>query len=112
MTQPILQDSANALASEDECYWKQQIERFKESDLTRKAFCKLSDLKYHRFQYWYHKFEQIENPRPPTGLIPIKLKSDKEPCISPTLCSLRLPTGAILYLHDRVLVETLIKGEL
>jgi hypothetical protein len=114
MNQPELEESVNlpATVTEDEHYWKQQVEGFKESELNRKAFCKLSDLNYHRFQYWYRKFERLNNPKPSVGVVPIKLKTDNKAHLSSALCSVQLATGATLYLHDMALVESLMKGAL
>ncbi len=112
MNQPGFEKAVNqsTTATEGEDYWKRQVECFKSSDLSRKAFCRHSDLNYHRFQYWYRKFKHAENPTPPVGVVPIKLKSNNKVNLSSPLCSVQLSTGTILYLHDMALVESLIKG--
>lgn len=39
-------------------YWHKHSEDWEESDLTQQAYCTLHKLRYNRFSYWRHKFNQ------------------------------------------------------
>jgi len=95
---------------EDKSYWHNQITEFKQSGLNRKAFCRRFDVNYDRFQYWYRKFELEKKHQPTPAVVPIKLTTGTTTRVNPVLCSIRLTSGATLYLHDMGLIQSLIKG--
>ncbi len=39
-------------------YWQEQIKNWETSGQTRTACCEQHALNYHRFGYWYQKFQQ------------------------------------------------------
>ena len=43
-------------------FWEQQIQQWKESDLTQTEFCRLHNLKAHQFTYWKKRFQPAEAP--------------------------------------------------
>lgn len=81
---------------EDEEFWKCHAEFYKESGLTRKKYCRLHNVNYHRLGYWLGKFKQGQS----SSLISVKLKSSDEASMQPTLCTLNLKGGHLLKIHD------------
>ncbi len=61
-------------------YWRQQIKAWESSGQSRKSFCEQHDLNYHRFGYWYQKFQRkVSAPASSesskaTGFIPVMAK--------------------------------------
>lgn len=35
--------------------WEEIVEDFKNSGKTKKSYCRIKDLKYHTFKYWYYQ---------------------------------------------------------
>ena len=59
--------SSNSANSEKlSTYWQQQIDAWRESNLSQAYFCKKHDLIYHQFIYWRRKFEKTPS-RPPSS---------------------------------------------
>ena len=78
-------------------FWKQQIEGWRSSGLTQKAYCRQHELKEHQFVYWKKRFVQTE-----TGItfVPVKVRR----CVqsSPDRCSpdtLRVIVGGDLQIE-------------
>ena len=48
-------------------FWQEQIDAWKASGQSQKAFCKAHDLNYPRFGYWLRKFRQqdTQHDQPP-----------------------------------------------
>ena len=87
---PSREESAS-LAS----YWKQQIEAWRASKQSQKAFCQAHDLNYHRFGYWRRKFlEQAGETQRQRGrdLVPVTYAAQAET----GSLSLVLPNGLVL----------------
>ena len=56
-------------------YWQEQINTWKQSGQSRKAFCHQHELNYHRFGYWYKKLNrdaQLEN-NSSSQFVPVKM---------------------------------------
>ena len=81
---------------EEEHIWKQHIELYKASGLSRAAYCRKNEIIYHQFNYWYRK---LVNPS--VELVPIKLQAtEMAPTTLSVLCSLELNNKCRLYFHD------------
>ena len=61
-------------------YWRQQIESFKSSGLSRGAYCENNQIKLSTLDYWRQK---LSNPEGKNGSnwIPIKIAEDSSPGI-------------------------------
>ncbi len=61
-------------------YWRQQIETFKTSGLSRVAYCEKNQIKLSTLDYWRQK---LSNPEEKNGLnwIPVKIAKDSSPGI-------------------------------
>lgn len=86
-------------------YWKYHIDSQTTSTLSRKAYCKINKLVYHRFCYWCRK---LEVPSKSSKLIPVKIKTDNE--LSAVLCSIKLSNGAILNIHSLKAMAAVLGG--
>ena len=95
-------------AAEDESYWQNHLLGFKESELTRKQYCRQNVVDYYRFTYWMKKLihqqpqalsekeKALEKPQ----LLPIQLKPEyKEPQVVAPF-SLSFKNGCVLQIHS------------
>jgi hypothetical protein len=55
-------------------YWKQQIEAFEKSGLSRRAYCEQDQIKLFRLDYWRHKFAKPKTTSSRPGWIPLRIK--------------------------------------
>ena len=85
---PVKAES-EALAS----YWLQQIEAWRSSGKTQRAYCETNELSYHRFGYWLRKFRQQAQSQKDSGFVPVVTPS--APSQSAGL-SLAFPSGLVL----------------
>ena len=56
-------------------YWRQQIEAFKSSGLSRREFCENNQIKLSTLDYWRQKLNAPEEKND-SGWIPIKIGDD------------------------------------
>jgi hypothetical protein len=77
-------NSRQAELEEKRRSWKQHIEDWRSSDLTRADYCRQRDLSYHRFIYWKRKFQPSSNP----AFIELKLPAAPYPRMFPGASSL------------------------
>jgi hypothetical protein len=56
-------------------YWRQQIETFKSSGLSRREFCENNQIKLSTLDYWRQKLSAPEEKKD-SGWIPIKIADD------------------------------------
>lgn len=82
--------------SQREIFWKDHIQTFRDSGLSKARYCRNNELTYHQFIYWVAKFSSassddtaVSTPRS-SKLIPVMLQ---EPEQSAGL-QLHLPNGA------------------
>jgi hypothetical protein len=80
------------------------IKRWEESDLTQKAYCEQTDIRYHVFHYWYRQYKDrnvLNTSTPPSF---VSLKVDPFPTVSAELV---MPNGKRLLFHQPVNVQVL-----
>ena len=76
-------------------YWQEQISLWEQSGQSRKSFCQQHDLNYHRFGYWYQKFQRhatTTSDLDSTGFVPVQLPQSP----SSSVLSIELPSGLTL----------------
>ena len=93
-----------------EQFWREHINLKKDSMLSRAAYCRNNKLNYDQFGYWEQKLK-LESQS--SDLLPIKLISTKQEEIvfqSPTatLCTLAFKNGAVLTVHDKSVISSLL----
>ena len=62
-------------------YWRQQIEAYKSSGLSRGEYCEKNQLKLSTLDYWRQKFSVPEEKKNETSWIPIQIAEDNSPGI-------------------------------
>lgn len=80
-----------------QAYWEKQMELFLESDLTKKQFCILHNIKFSTFSYWYDKLlgpdriaGSVQFLQIPSDLIPADQSSDQA-AVQTTTVSVPVP---------------------
>jgi len=103
--------------SEKDTYWQKNIDLYLASGQTQKGFCEHNSLPKDRFKYHYRRLhlKTINNKSKPhkkqnkLTLAPISLIPDGTNKILPSstsgLCTIHLPNGTKINLHDAQLVE-------
>jgi len=97
-------------------YWQEQIDLYLGSKLTQKAFCEKHALTLSYFKYHYRRLHLKSIGKKSTRkqkkgkikLTPVQVVSDKlvqTSGSSSSLCSIHLPNGTCITLHDAQLVE-------
>jgi hypothetical protein len=59
---------------ETTAYWKQQIQAFEKSGLSRTAYCEQNQIKIFQLDYWRHKYSKPKNMPAKSGWIPLRIK--------------------------------------
>lgn len=96
-------------------FWSAHLQHRSGSGLSKAAYCKNHGLVYHRYLYWEQKLLNLSKS---IKLIPIGIEqtgassavipdSDHSDGVN-ALCSLTLPTGAILQIFDKSALNALI----
>jgi hypothetical protein len=83
-------------------YWKRQIETCEKNDTSKARFCREHQLNYSQMMYWQKKLEK-NNPelmKKQNAFVPIKISSDARVLDNACLCTLTLPSGHVLKIHD------------
>jgi len=75
------------------------IEIWKSSGKTQKAFCQEKDLAYHKFHYWFKKYNQ---ERGQASDEPAFVSFSMRPTSSPGTLEIVYPDGRRLLFHERV----------
>ncbi len=77
-----------------------QIEQWKQSDLTQRAFCSQNNIPYHVFHYWYKRYRDagVETNNRASSFIKLELP----PPAMYAHCELILPDGKRLLFHQPV----------
>jgi hypothetical protein len=70
-------------------YWREQISHWEQSGQSRQAFCQQHDLNYHRFGYWYKKFNHPTQTKKRSDFVAVK----REPEQSQSDLAIELPNG-------------------
>jgi hypothetical protein len=61
-------------SEETTAYWKQQLDEFQKSGLSRTAYCEQNQIKVFQLDYWRHKFTKRKNESSKPGWIPLRIK--------------------------------------
>jgi hypothetical protein len=75
-------------------YWQGQLDRLKESGLSRSQYCRDNSINYDRFGYWLKKL----SPASPT-FVPVKMQTPEISITQFLLCTIEL-RGHVLQIHD------------
>ena len=76
-----------------EQFWREHIDRWQESGLTKSAYCRQEDLKLHQMSYWCQKLVATKQQLPSAGrFVPLQLRT---PLTESTL-SVVLPNGIVV----------------
>lgn len=78
-----------------ESHWQEVVLRYKQSGLSRRAFCRRENLKDHCLTYWVRKLEQRSKPNESLSANFIDLSRDVEVERS-SFVELEFPSGIIL----------------
>jgi hypothetical protein len=86
----------------DENYWKQIIEDYEASNLTRSDYCRMHQINYDNFGYWCRKLKK----QTIKSLVPIKIKSECNQHIekNKVLSTLLFTNGNSLHIYDKEVV--------
>ncbi len=87
-------------------FWGTHIQSVKTSSLTAKQYCIQHALSYPTFLYWQSKQRKKSKLRRAIPLIPVKINEKRT--THHALCTLTLPRGAHLLIHDAVILNQLI----
>jgi hypothetical protein len=63
-------------SAETTAYWKQQVQAFQKSGLTRTAYCEQNQIKIFQLDYWRHKFTKPKDVSSRPGWIPLRIKEN------------------------------------
>ena len=58
-------------------YWSDHISRWKETNLSKAAYCRQNGLAQHCFHYWFHKLER--SPEAPPTVVPVSFPLQDSP---------------------------------
>jgi hypothetical protein len=81
--------------TEDKAFWQKQLERLKESGLSRSQYCRDNGINYDRFGYWLKKLLSSSS----SAFVPIKVEVSDSLSANILLCTLEL-RGYTLKVHD------------
>jgi hypothetical protein len=99
------------VAKEDVVYWDRHAQAQSTSGVSLSAYCRINDVNYGRMRRFLENSRKATQSN--TRVIPVKLKpetcSKVETSSARTLCTLRLPNGAILSVHDQEALCCLLK---
>jgi hypothetical protein len=73
-------------SEETTAYWKQQVQTFQKSGLSRIAYCEQNQIKTFQFDYWRHKFSEPKETRSRSGWIPVRIKENARQETSGGIC--------------------------
>lgn len=100
-TLSIPSDTLGATEKSREHFWKEHVEQWRESGLSKAMYCQQHSLVYHQMVYWCSKAEKkkVKQVAPVSkGFVAVKLA----PLSNPTGLSVRLPNGiAIQGIDER-----------
>lgn len=77
-------------------FWTEQIENWKNSNLSQVDYCKRNNLKIATFQYWRSKFNQSDHSQ---SLLPVTITSSAPPI------SQENSSGVSLQIGEKIKVE-------
>ena len=63
-------------SEETTAYWKQQVQEFGKSGLTRTAYCEQNQIKLFQFDYWRHKLSKPKGANSRPGWIPLRINDN------------------------------------
>ena len=80
------------------------IKKWEDSDLSQKAYCEQTDIRYHVFHYWYRRYKTALSGNASTSPSFVALKVDPFQVVSAELV---MPNGKRLLFHHPVDVQIL-----
>ena|SRR5579863_7890167 len=80
----------------------ERIDRWQQSGLSQKAYCREVNLAYHVFHYWYKRYRITEN-KPASSFIKLRVST---PSVS-SFIEIILPDGKRLLFHQPVGIDYL-----
>ena len=51
-------------------YWKEHLQQYEASGISKAAYCREHNLNYHQFSFWYRKFHDDEHKSSPFVALP------------------------------------------
>jgi hypothetical protein len=88
--------------------WKERLETYAASGLTKTAFCRAHDVPYHQFYYWMQKLQPTQSITTSTvQWMAMDVSSPEETAPSPT--PLRLHVGNVMIEVAEGFNETLLR---
>ena len=94
---------------EDKTYWLKQIAGYKNSGLSKMAYCRQTRVSYCRFLYWLEKLAKHNDCQltlqEDEGFIPIKPLSSAKLSSEQVMCVLELKQGHRLLIRDEAVLE-------
>ncbi len=88
-----------------ELYWRQHIEACKTSGLSKAIYCKEKQLNYSRLMYWQKKLKEDNK----ISFVPAKIKQAPILLKDKLLCTLDLPNGSSLKIHEQAALEIIME---
>jgi len=99
-----------------EVFWREHYEAFQASGLSRAKYCRQHHLVYHRFLYWYHKFNLAhvttgdDSSSASSKFLPIHIHSGQQSdSDAKALCTLELGTHQRLLIHTPAAIERVLQ---
>ncbi len=65
-------------SEETTAYWKEQVQAFQKSGMTRTTYCEQNQIKIFQLDYWRHKFAKPKTASSKSGWIPLRVKENAE----------------------------------
>jgi hypothetical protein len=84
--------------------WRKQIAACHESGLKKSDYCRNHQLSYGQMIYWQRKLAKEKQP----ALVPVKIKNEPVMANDHCICSLTLPGGQVLRIHDEKALSMLL----
>jgi hypothetical protein len=90
--------SSNQFAKLTAAQWRDHVEQWRASDLTRSAYCQKQGISIHALGYWIVRHRPQTTGAEPLTLVPAKVITDKVGDELPTELVLYCPNGSQLHL--------------
>lgn len=83
-------------------YWMHHVKQFQSMNMSKVNYAKQHNLAYHKFTYWYQKFEKQEKAslQMNTGFAAVKIKTEVVSSPHEALCTLRLGEHKLLIHNE------------
>ncbi len=85
-------------------YWQKQLDACHKSGLNKSAYCRKHELSYSQMIYWERKIDENSQPT----FVPVAIKTEPSMVNEHCICSLTLPGGHVLRIHDEKALSLLL----